>query len=52
MIKFIKNILGLCTHNYKIIEKIRVKNEKEQVVAFEFITQCDKCGKLKRIIFD
>ena len=36
----------------KIIEKIRVGNEKEQVVAFEFITQCDKCGKLKRIIFD
>ena len=23
MIKFIKNILGLCIHNYKIIEKIR-----------------------------
>ena len=52
MIKLIKIILGLCIHSYKIIQKIKVRNEKEQITALEFIIRCNKCGKLKRITFD
>lgn len=53
--KWIKDLLELCNHKYKIIEKVdlfRYENHNYQYVKVptgaEYILQCEHCGKIKK----
>jgi hypothetical protein len=47
MIKWLKNILGLCEHKTEIIEKYFIKDPSDfTVVGIFFISRCLKCGHL------
>lgn len=48
MIKFLKKILGLCDHKWKIIKEIDlyiVHKGKEHTVGTKYVKQCEKCNK-------
>lgn len=53
--KRIKELLGLCNHKYKIIEKVDLFGYKshnyqyvEVLTGAEYILQCEHCGKIKK----
>ena len=48
MIRWLRKVLGLCEHKWKIIDTIRVRDYRsDQVVGYEKILQCVNCGNLK-----
>ena len=48
--KTLKQIFGICEHEWFTLQKIRVVNEDNQQIATEYHLKCNKCGKIKGVI--
>jgi hypothetical protein len=47
--KWIRKLLGLCEHQWKLLNKIQVYDYFYTVyIADDYILQCEKCGTVKR----
>lgn len=52
MISWLRKLLGLCQHKWRLLEKIKVfDNEvsKDRPVAFLRVLQCENCGWIRKV---
>lgn len=48
MLKFFRNIFGLCDHTYEVYEKLgKHKNGRSTPFEVVYVNRCTKCGKIK-----
>jgi hypothetical protein len=45
----IKTWLGLCEHRWKIIHVVKIVDEDEYLLNYNYTLQCIKCGLVKRV---
>lgn len=49
MIKFIRNILGLCNHDYAEVEQLKLKDTSDDSYkGVIYVLRCKKCGKMDK----
>lgn len=46
--KTLWEFLGFCNHTWKIISKGTITNEFQRECGNWYVSQCEKCGKIKQ----